>query len=156
MSLFGRPRRAWRGDGLASSIRVGIAVIAAAAVAGWLLLALATQYLRTYNLASEALRLERHKRELLIQNANLIGEIHRLRTDDRYVERVAREQLGMVRPGEIEFVIVPGPPDRHAVHRQVAVAGVRGQPGEEPWPFVREIQGVVAYLRSLVMRTHVR
>jgi hypothetical protein len=39
-------------------------------------------------------------------------EIQRLRTDDRYIERLAREQLGMLRPGEMELVVIPTPDQR--------------------------------------------
>lgn len=40
------------------------------------------------------------------QNAILSQEIQRLRNDMRYIEKIAREELGLVRPGElvIEFV----------------------------------------------------
>ena len=39
-------------------------------------------------------------------NARLSQEIHRLREDMGYIEKIAREELGLVRPGElvIEFV----------------------------------------------------
>jgi hypothetical protein len=76
-------------------------------LAGWILVALVGQYVRTYALEREAAGLERHRQELLAENATLDAEIHRLRTDDQYIERLAREQLGMLRPGEMELVIVP-------------------------------------------------
>jgi len=82
-------------------------VIALGCLAGWMVIALSAQYLRTYTLAREAARLERHLQELRSENAALRVEIRRLQTDDRYIERLAREQLGMLRPGEIELVIVP-------------------------------------------------
>ncbi len=81
----------------------GAVVCAAAAM----LVALSAQYARTYSLAREAVRLEQHRRDLINANALLREEIRRLETDDRYIERLAREQLGLVRPGEIELLIVP-------------------------------------------------
>jgi cell division protein FtsB len=55
---------------------------------------------------SQLARLERQWTVLQQQNANLHRQIHRLNDPD-YLERVARECLGMVRPGEIAFVVVP-------------------------------------------------
>lgn len=71
------------------------------------MVALSTQYARTYTLARQAARLEQRRRALIAQNELLREEIHRLQTDDRYIERLARQQLGLVRPGEIELLIVP-------------------------------------------------
>jgi cell division protein DivIC len=80
-----------------------------------MLVALSVQCARTYHLAREAAQLEQHRRDLINANARLREEIWRLETDDRYIERLAREQLGLVRPGEIELLIVPQgsppPPD---------------------------------------------
>jgi len=39
----------------------------------------------------------------LRENQMLRERLHRLRTDDRYLERRVREQLGFVRPGEIVY-----------------------------------------------------
>lgn len=55
---------------------------------------------------SQLARLERQWTVLQQQNANLHRQIRRL-DDPDYLERVARECLGMVRPGEIAFVVVP-------------------------------------------------
>ncbi len=40
---------------------------------------------------------------LLTENQRLRSELHQLRHDDRYLERLAREQLGFVRPGEVVY-----------------------------------------------------
>jgi cell division protein FtsB len=40
---------------------------------------------------------------LLHENEQLRDRIHRLRTDDRTLERLAREQLGFTRPGEVIY-----------------------------------------------------
>jgi cell division protein FtsB len=47
------------------------------------------------------------------QNAELERESRRLLDDDE-VERIAREQYGMVRPGEQPYVAVPTPPSSTA------------------------------------------
>jgi cell division protein FtsB len=54
----------------------------------------------------------------LLENQRLRDQLRRLRSDDRTLERLAREQLGLVRPGEI-VVRFPAPraPDRGAPPR---------------------------------------
>lgn len=71
------------------------------------LTALINQYAKTYTLAREKARLEQRRRELMTDNARLRDEIQRLQTDDRYIEQIARAQLGLVRPGEVELLVVP-------------------------------------------------
>lgn len=101
-----------------------LAALLGAAAACWAVLAFGVQYVHTYTLAREATRLERHRRDLLVQNASLLAEIKRLRTDDQYIERLAREQLGMLRPGEMELVIVPLTPTTRHIERDAARADV--------------------------------
>jgi cell division protein FtsB len=43
--------------------------------------------------------------ELETENARLAAEILDLRSDPRAIERLAREELGMVRPGETVFLV---------------------------------------------------
>ena len=89
-----------------------------------MLVAVSVQYARTYSLGREAVRLDQHRRDLISANARLRNEIQRLETDDRYIERLAREQLGLVRPGEIELLIVPegAPPPSDTARRAEAAA----------------------------------
>lgn len=50
--------------------------------------------------------LDRLVREIEIidqKNASLVRDMQRLRTDRDYIEKIAREELGLVRPGEIMF-----------------------------------------------------
>src|SRR5262249_24042362 len=59
--------------------------------------------------------LERLVREMEMveqKNATLAHEVQRLRSDRGYIEKIAREELGLVRPGEIvlEFADYPPPP----------------------------------------------
>lgn len=46
--------------------------------------------------------------ELEERNAQLTGRLNRL-SDVAYMEKLAREQLGVVRPGESSYVVVPAP-----------------------------------------------
>ncbi len=81
--------------------------IGAALVLALVLAALSNQYAKTYTLARSEARLEQHRRDLIADNARLRDEIERLQTDDRYIEQIARQQLGLVRPGEVELLVVP-------------------------------------------------
>jgi cell division protein FtsL len=88
------------------------------AVAACVVLVLAglfgSAYWDGYQLRREAARLVREREELRRQNAQLREEIRLLHTPE-YIERLAREQLGLVRPGEIAVILVqptpaPAPP----------------------------------------------
>lgn len=81
--------------------------VGAAFVLAMALTALTNQYGKTYTLARNEARLEQRRRELIADNARLREEIDRLQTDDRYIEQIARQQLGLVRPGEVELLVVP-------------------------------------------------
>jgi len=48
--------------------------------------------------------------DLGIRNSHLASEIRSLREDARSVEKLAREQLGLARPGETVFLIRPASP----------------------------------------------
>lgn len=54
--------------------------------------------------------LQRQNDALRVENGRLAGEIAALRRDPRAVERIAREELGLARPGETVFVIREEPP----------------------------------------------
>ena len=86
------------------------AVILAVIVTGLLFYLLVP--LRTYVAQRNRLGdLERQTQILEQHNRVLQGRIAQL-NDPVYVEKLARECLGMIRPGEIAFVVVPkeGPP----------------------------------------------
>jgi cell division protein FtsB len=50
-------------------------------------------------------RLQRELGELRGENARLAAEIEALRRDPRAIEKLAREQLGLARSGELVFLI---------------------------------------------------
>jgi cell division protein FtsB len=49
--------------------------------------------------------LRREIEQLRSENGRLAGEIAALRTDPRAIEKLAREELGLARPGETVFLI---------------------------------------------------
>jgi cell division protein FtsB len=55
---------------------------------------------------SDLARLQKEERLLSQRNAALSRQIARL-NDPAYLDRIARECLGMTKPGEISFVVVP-------------------------------------------------
>jgi cell division protein FtsB len=59
--------------------------------------------LHLQTLTSEQAELGRRIALLLHENEQLRDRIHRLHTDDRTLERLAREQLGFTRPGEVIY-----------------------------------------------------
>ena len=91
--------------------------------------------LNVYRLRREAARLETLRRSLVQQNAVLREELRLLRTP-QYIEKLAREQLGLVRPGEVAIMILQPPP----------------QPQLPPPRLERDRRGVVARLRQIVGR----
>ncbi|HWP56407.1 MAG TPA: septum formation initiator family protein [Candidatus Acidoferrales bacterium] len=77
-----------------------------------------------WRLADEKRKLDEASFLLQQENEALRHKIHRLRHDDLYLEKVAREELGLVRPGEIVYRFAP------------AAAG-RGAPGASGAPAPR-------------------
>ena len=59
--------------------------------------------LHLWALTAEQLTVNKRIATRLRENQLLRERLHRLRTDNRYLERLARKQLGFVRPGEIIY-----------------------------------------------------
>lgn len=78
---------------------------------------------------AELRQVEEQIRELEAQNALLRARQARLRTPQG-MEEMAREKLGMVRPGEIAYVVEPGPPPPPATEAEELPPG----PVSEPSP----------------------
>lgn len=62
---------------------------------------------RYRNLRAELGEFRESNEELVREIASLKGEIEALRTDPSYVERIARDELGMVRSEELVFQFPP-------------------------------------------------
>ena len=66
---------------------------------------------RTYLHQRDAIAAEEEKVAVLTEeNAKLAAQVDRLHTDAE-IERLAREQYNLVRPGEEAYAILPGPAD---------------------------------------------
>lgn len=66
---------------------------------------------------------------LRAENERLAAEVEALETDEE-VERLAREQFGLVRPGEASFVVVAPPGEEAAASDPEPTLD---DPGEQPW-----------------------
>jgi cell division protein FtsL len=95
-------------------------------------------YWDTYQIRREAGRLARERDDLRTQNAQLREEIRLLNTPE-YIERIAREQLGLVKPGEVAVILVAPSPapvgtDTNGAGSRVAPEPPKpGAPLPEPW-----------------------
>ena len=62
---------------------------------------------RVWTLKQDVESLEREVGALRVETAQLTDEVNRLRTDPDVIERIAREKLGLVRPGERIYKLPP-------------------------------------------------
>ena len=73
--------------------------------------------------------IEREKAKLAVltrENARLASRVEELQTDAE-IERLAREQYNLVKPGEEAYAILPGPEEAETGHRDAAP-----EPPKEP------------------------
>jgi len=80
-------------------------VLAGALVGGMMLFTVLSDQglLGLYRLEQEKARLELRLAQLQAENERLRAEIERLKNDPAYLEKVAREELGMVQQDELVF-----------------------------------------------------
>ncbi|MGH2402890.1 MAG: FtsB family cell division protein [bacterium] len=105
----------------------------AVAVCAALVLAFGGAYWDGYQLRRDAARLARERDDLRRENAQLREEIRLLSTPE-YIERLAREQLGLVRPGEIAVILVrPTPAPAPPAAPGTRDAGQREVREPKPW-----------------------
>ena len=111
----------WKAGGKLSSVpglRQSRRMRPAAALLPFALMVMAIMTVPTLVLDEQGLPRYRHLREelgelresneqLIREIADLKGEIEALRIDPSYVERIARDELGMVRPEEFVFQFPP-------------------------------------------------
>ena len=68
-------------------------------------------YLATRRARSDAERLRKEIQQLNEENRQLAGDVRALKTDPAAVERVAREEMGLARPGELVFRLPDATPN---------------------------------------------
>jgi len=62
--------------------------------------------LKWHSLRKERIRIQYEIDELIQQEAHLTEEISKIKSDDTYLEKIAREKFQMVKPGEKVFRVV--------------------------------------------------
>jgi cell division protein FtsB len=62
--------------------------------------------LKWYSLRKERIRIQYEIDELIQQEAHLNEEISKIKSDDTYLEKIAREKFQMVKPGEKVFRVM--------------------------------------------------
>ena len=77
---------------------------------------------RSYFTQRENIEREKAKVAILDQeNSRLAARVQKLQTDEE-IERLAREQYNLVKPGEEAYAILPGPEEAETGHRETAPA----------------------------------
>ena len=69
--------------------------------------------LHLFRLRKELIRIEEKNLKLEGENQRLKEEVRRLKSDKRYIEEIARKELGMVKQGEIIYQFDP-PGDKNS------------------------------------------
>lgn len=69
-------------------------------------------YLRIKRLVRQNRELEERIEEIKKDNKRLAQEQEKLRSDPLYLEKVAREKLGVAKEGEIVYKVLPAPEDK--------------------------------------------
>jgi len=88
-------------------------ITAAFGAAAVLMLAYGGQSLaRVWQMKHEVESLEREIVTLRAETGRLTATVNRLRTDPDFIEQVAREDLGLVKPGERVLKLPPSPGQR--------------------------------------------
>lgn len=59
----------------------------------------------------ELAQLQQEIQQLSEENAHLADQVKALKTDPRIIERIAREEMGLAKPGELIFKMPPKPQD---------------------------------------------
>jgi cell division protein FtsB len=95
--------------------------------------------LHLWRLRGEKSRLDEQNYRLQKENESLRQRVHKIRNDDDYLEKLAREELNMVRPGEIVYRFQTGQragePARREVNEPVSPprpAGAQKEPRSNP------------------------
>ncbi len=95
MALLPPPPRKYKGTLLSCVLALVLLVVAAVDGEHGLI--------HLLRMRSEQTALEHTAFDLQQQNEQLRQRIQRLRSDDHYLEQLARERLGLVKPGEIMY-----------------------------------------------------
>jgi len=68
--------------------------------------------LHLLRLRKEVSRIQEENRKMEAENRNLREEVKRLQNEKRYIEEIARKELGMVKEGEVIYRFDPSKNDK--------------------------------------------
>jgi len=97
------PPPPWKYKGTLSTCVVALALFVFAAIYG------GHGLMDLLQLRGEQRQLEHAAFQLQQRNEQLRERVRLLQTDDRYIEKLARERLGLVKKGELVYRILPPP-----------------------------------------------
>jgi len=80
-----------------------------------------------WRLQGEKAKLDEQNYQLQRDNEALREKINRLRTDDFYLEKIAREELNLVRPGEVVYRF-PSSPSKDEKSRVISAPASESRP----------------------------
>jgi len=112
----GRRRRVFRAD------RSKLPLVIVAVLLVYISFSLVTRFDQLYAMQRDLDTMQEEITEMRDKNQGLQKQLERLQSD-AYIEQVAREKLGLVKPGETR--IVPVQPDGANKQNPAAVSGVR-------------------------------
>lgn len=107
------------GRALFAVIALGIAALALDGIFG------AHGLIVTYRMKLQARQAQQGIQKLNQENQQLADQVRALKSDPNAIERIAREQMGLVKPGDLVFKLPPKSPDPSG-------AAAPPQPGEAP------------------------
>jgi len=93
-------------SGHPAALLQGLLPIVVAAGVLFVLVVVGGKAVQSYEMRQEARAVERRIEDLKKENQRMSRELEYYRSDE-YIEKVAREELGLVRPGDVAVVIVP-------------------------------------------------
>ncbi len=102
--MSGKPVRQRRSFNLSKSKLPTLAVVL---LLGYLAISFGNQFSRLSILQTDVSNIQQQVQELKEKNASLREEL-RMVQSNAYIEKTAREKLGLVKPGETRVVPVPG------------------------------------------------
>jgi cell division protein FtsB len=70
----------------------------------------------------EAERIQKEIKQINEENSRLEGHVKKLKTDPQSIERIAREEMGLARPGEYIFKLPPNATDASSHSAQAPAA----------------------------------
>ena len=83
--------------------------------------------LHLWRLGGEKTQLDEQNNRLQTENRTLRERVTRIRNDNPYLEKLAREELNLVRPGEVVYRFPKAEPHRNIVSESVRSLPSKGQ-----------------------------